>query len=50
MFVVVIHFLFNLPLRQTEGFVKKLKEFIPKLKEPDYSTIGRRVSMARPKT
>ena len=49
MFLAVIHFLFNLPLRQTEGFINKLKEFIPGLAKPDYSTIGRRINKLKPK-
>lgn len=49
MFLSVFHFLFNLPLRQTEGFVKRLKGFIPGLVKPDYSTIGRRINRMRPK-
>jgi len=49
MFLAVFHFLFNLPLRQTEGFVSGLSRFIPKLEKPDHSTIGRRVSKMKPK-
>lgn len=45
----VFHFLFNIPLRQTEGFVSGLSRFIPKLENPDYSTIGRKVSKMKPK-
>ena len=37
MFLAVIHFLFNLPLRQTEGFINKLKIFVPGLKKPDFN-------------
>lgn len=40
-FLSVFHFLFNLPLRQTEGFVGGLRRFVPNLEKPDHSTIGR---------
>jgi hypothetical protein len=43
-FLGVIHVLFNLPYRQTEGFVRGLSKLLPNLKKPDHATIHRRVS------
>lgn len=43
-FLGVLHVLFNLPFRQTEGFVRALARFVPKLRKPDHATIHRRVS------
>lgn len=43
-FLGVLHVLFNLPYRQTEGFVRALGRFVPSLKNPDHATIHRRVS------
>ncbi len=40
----VLHVLFNLPFRQTEGFVRALAKLMPNLKKPDHATIHRRVS------
>jgi len=36
--------LFHLPYRQTEGFLKALRRFDPRIQVPDYSTIDRRVN------
>jgi len=36
--------LFHLPYRQTEGFLKALRRFDPRVQVPDYSTIDRRVN------
>ena len=41
-FLAFIHIAF-LPYRQIEGFLKKLSEYIPKLKATDYSTICKRL-------
>ncbi len=43
-FLGVLHVLFNLPFRQTEGFVRALVRFVPRLRKPDHATIHRRVS------
>lgn len=43
-FLGVLHVLFNLPYRQTEGFVRALGRFVPNLRKPDHATIHRRVS------
>jgi hypothetical protein len=39
---MLIHIIFHLPYRQLEGFVRKLSEFVPKIKAADYSNIWRR--------
>ena len=39
-----IHVLFHLPYRQTEGFLRALERYDPRLRTPDYSTINRRVN------
>jgi len=39
-----VHLLFHLPYRQTEGFLKALRRFDPRIHVPDYSTIDRRVN------
>ena len=39
-----MHLLFHLPYRQTEGFLKALRRFDPRIHVPDYSTIDRRVN------
>jgi IS5 family transposase len=39
-----MHVLFHLPYRQTEGFLKALRRFDPRIRAPDYSTIDRRVN------
>ena len=41
-FLAFIHIAF-LPFRQIEGFLRKLSEFIPKIKSADYSTICKRL-------
>jgi len=41
-FLAFIHITF-LPFRQMEGFLRKLSEYIPKLKAADYSTICKRL-------
>ena len=41
-FLAFIHIAF-LPFRQMEGFLRKLSEYIPKLKAADYSTICKRL-------
>lgn len=41
-FLAFIHVAF-LPFRQIEGFLRKLSEYIPKLKAADYSTICKRL-------
>jgi IS5 family transposase len=43
-FLGVLHVLFNLPFRQTEGFVRALSKLMSNLKKPDHATIHRRVS------
>ncbi|MFQ5888135.1 MAG: IS5 family transposase [Candidatus Hydrothermarchaeales archaeon] len=43
-FLGVLHVLFNLPFRQTEGFIRALERFVPSIKKPDHATIHRRVS------
>jgi hypothetical protein len=40
--LMLIHVIFRLPYRQLEGFVRKLSEFVPKIKATDYSNIWRR--------
>jgi len=42
-----VRLLFHLPLRQTEGFMKALRRFDPRIQVPDYSTIDRRVNKLR---
>lgn len=39
-----VHVLFHLPYRQTEGFIRTLERYDPRLRTPDYSTINRRVN------
>lgn len=43
-FLGVLHVLFNLPFRQTEGFLRALNRLLPDLRKPDHATIHRRVS------
>lgn len=43
-FLALLHVLFKLPFRQTEGFIKALTRFVPGIKKPDHATIHRRVS------
>jgi len=43
LFLGVLHVLFNLPFRQTEGFVRALARLVPGLRKPDHATIHRRV-------
>jgi len=40
--LMLIHVIFRLPYRQLEGFVRKLSEFVPKIKATDYTNIWRR--------
>jgi hypothetical protein len=39
--LMLIHVIFRPPYRQLEGFVRKLSEFVPKIKATDYSNIWR---------
>ena len=43
-FLALLHVLFKLPFRQTEGFINALTKFVPGIKKPDHATIHRRVS------
>jgi hypothetical protein len=43
-FMMLVHVIFGLPYRQTEGFLRMLSNFIPQIKPADYSTIWRRGS------
>jgi hypothetical protein len=43
-FLNLVHMIFGLPYRQTEGFLRKLSDFIPQIKPADYTTIWRRGS------
>jgi IS5 family transposase len=43
-FLALLHVLFKLPFRQTEGFIHALTKFVPDIKKPDHATIHRRVS------
>ena len=42
-FLTVIRYLFSMPYRQLEGFIKALNRLIPKLPSVDYSWIRRRI-------
>ncbi|RLF41443.1 MAG: hypothetical protein DRN25_03200 [Thermoplasmata archaeon] len=41
-FLVFIHIAF-LPFRQIESFLRKISEFVPKMKSTDYSTVCKRL-------
>lgn len=43
-FNAFIHHIFYLPYRQLEGFLRKLSEFINKLKAADYTTLFKRIA------
>ena len=43
-FLALLHVVFKLPFRQTQGFIKALTKFIPGIKKPDHATIHRRVN------